>query len=73
MSQHQSTLEAAGSTFAAAFKAYPVAVAGASFLGFGLQDWVYLTAIAVALCNLVVFGARLVRWLRALSANGPGQ
>lgn len=72
MSQHQTTIEALGSAMGAAFKAYPVAVAGASFIGFSLQDWVYLTAIAVAVCNLVVFVARFVRWVRTLSVKDPG-
>jgi purine-cytosine permease-like protein len=52
-----------------AVKAYPFAVAGASFLGLGLQDWVYITAIAVAVCQLAVFGWKFARWLRSFDVK----
>lgn len=52
-----------------AVKAYPFAVAGASFLGLGLQDWVYITAIAVAVCQLCVMGWKFYRWIKSFDVN----
>jgi hypothetical protein len=52
-----------------AVKAYPFAIAGASFLGFGLQEWVYITAIALAVCQLCVMGWKFYRWIKSFDVN----
>jgi hypothetical protein len=44
-------------------KAYPLSVAATSFAGYSLQQWVYITAIAVAACQLVSWGWRFYLWL----------
>lgn len=56
--------QTAESVVGAAAKAYPLSVAAASFAGYSLQDWVYITAIAVAVCQLIREGWKFVQWLR---------
>ena len=54
---------------AGAVKAYPITVATATFLGFSLQEWVYVTAIAVATCQLAVFTFKFARWIRSFRVD----
>lgn len=60
MTQHQQT----GETIALVAKTYVFSVGGAAFLGFGLQQWVLASALALACCQLIHWGWRFYTWLR---------
>lgn len=67
----QQIAESLGTAASAASKAYPISVAVASFAGYSLQEWVYLTAIAVALCQLASMGWKFGVWLRSQRRHRP--
>lgn len=67
----QQIAESLGTAASAASKAYPISVAVASFAGYTLQEWVYLTAIAVALCQLASMGWKFGVWLRTRIHRPP--
>lgn len=70
MSDHQQ----AGESIAIAAKAYVFGVGGMAFLGITLQQWVLVTALLVAVCQLIHWAWRFYIWLRFdRGASRPGQ
>lgn len=70
MSDHQQ----AGESIAIAAKAYVFGVGGMAFLGITLQQWVLVTALLVAVCQLIHWGWRFYTWVRFdRGAKPPGQ
>lgn len=59
----QQLIEAVSGAASVGGKVYPLGVAAATFAGLSLQQWVYVTAIAVAVCQLVSWGWRFYLWL----------
>lgn len=60
MSDHQQ----AGESIAIVAKAYVFGVGGMAFLGVTLQQWVLVTALLVAVCQLIHWGFRFYTWVR---------